>query len=147
MRCGLAHPLRDEDVLQIVPKTITQQVRGCAESALLPCCAPANHWSLFWNKLDEFVYWPTSQTYLVASFLRVEYWPTDARSPEERKERRRTASMYSAVYSSRFFRWNVRVGHRSYSTALDCSLDCCYSSDKNGARCCQRRPLVMFPEP
>lgn len=27
MRCGLAHPLQDEDVLQIVPKTITQQVR------------------------------------------------------------------------------------------------------------------------
>lgn len=26
MRCGLAHPLQDEDVLQIVPKTITQQV-------------------------------------------------------------------------------------------------------------------------
>lgn len=25
MRCGLAHPLDDEDVLQIVPKTITQQ--------------------------------------------------------------------------------------------------------------------------
>lgn len=26
MRCGLAHQLQDEDVLQIVPKTITQQV-------------------------------------------------------------------------------------------------------------------------
>eukprot|EP00904_Undaria_pinnatifida_P009410 jgi/Undpi1/559/HiC_scaffold_10.g04023.m1 len=28
MRCGLAHPLDDEDVLQIVPKTITQQKRS-----------------------------------------------------------------------------------------------------------------------
>ncbi|CAM9322242.1 unnamed protein product [Scytosiphon promiscuus] len=28
MRCGLAHPLQDEDVLQIVPKTITQQKRS-----------------------------------------------------------------------------------------------------------------------
>lgn len=33
MRCGLAHPLDDEDVLQIVPKTITQQASlECSES-------------------------------------------------------------------------------------------------------------------
>lgn len=28
MRCGLAHQLQDEDVLQIVAKTVTQQVCG-----------------------------------------------------------------------------------------------------------------------
>ncbi|CAN0098455.1 unnamed protein product [Ectocarpus fasciculatus] len=34
MRCGLAHPLQDEDVLQIVPKTITQQVSGRGRACL-----------------------------------------------------------------------------------------------------------------
>lgn len=59
MRCGLAHQLQDEDVLQIVPKTVTQQVCGntspgasqaCVYPALRNSCAPGlefGYWGVF----------------------------------------------------------------------------------------------------